>query len=222
MKLVRYMGDDLAAVESARVSYNNIAVKEDRNITPKDKELLKYLMSHEHYSPFEHLTFTLHMKMPIFIARQFMRYRHISVNEISRRYTDKQADEFYIPDHIRVQNLENKQSSYFSKNPDLTQESIKEFEYVYEYAYRSYQRLLAQGVAREMARMVLPVGQYTEFYVTMNFRALMHILNQRADSHAQWEIQEYAIAMAKILRQIYPQSYKLFIDISYLGDNEQL
>ena len=170
-------------------------------------------------SPFEHISFTFHVKAPIFVVRQWFRHRvGMSPNEISRRYTSKQADEFYIPDHIRIQDTKNKQGSIKLEDEIKTKNSINKIEKIYEDAYNVYKELLDQGVAREMARMVLPVGQYTEFYLRANARALMHFFNLRADSHAQLEIQEYAVAITKIFKEICPWTYEAFLKNDYKGN----
>jgi thymidylate synthase (FAD) len=212
--LIDQMGNDRSAVRAARVSYGQEISTDER-----DKKLINYLLKHSHFSPFEHISFTFHVKAPIFIVRQWFRHRiGMSPNEISRRYTSKQADEFYIPDHIRTPDKENKQGSIKIKNSELSQECINLIENAYMESYNIYNNLLNKGVAREMARMVLPVGQYTEFYLTTNLRALFHFFNLRADSHAQWEIQEYARAMAEIVKEICPWSFEAFINHNYTGD----
>jgi thymidylate synthase (FAD) len=213
VKLVDLMGDDRSAVKAARVSYGKELSTDER-----DKKLISYLMEHKHHSPFEHQVFTFHIKTPIFIARQWMRHRVSSYNEVSRRYTTKFAEEFYVPDHIRTQDTKNKQGSIISTNKELTKEDIKLITYAYDYAYKIYKELLSHGVAREMARMVLPVGQYTQFYWTVNTRALMNFLNLRADSHAQWEIQQYALALAEIFKTKLPWTYEAFMTYEYRGD----
>ncbi|BBE31690.1 flavin-dependent thymidylate synthase [Tepiditoga spiralis] len=214
VKLIDFMGDDNAAIRAARVSYAGEMKNDER-----DKKLLFYLMEHGHHSPFEHITFTFHIKTPIFVARQWFRHRiGMSYNEISRRYTSKYAEEFYIPEQVRTQNTQNKQSSDIIKDKEITEEAIKIFKKSYELAYKNYKKLLEMGIAREMARMVLPVGQYTQFYMTTNVRALMHFLNLRADSHAQLEIQEYALAMAKIFKEKCPWTYEAFLKYNYTGD----
>ena len=218
VKLIDSMGDDKRAVEAARVSFSNHTNKEDRTMTDRDKKLSSFLMDEGHFTPFEHLTFTFHIKAPIFVIRQLFRHRTFSFNEISRRYTSKQADEFYVPDHIRAQDTKNKQGSYRTKQKELEIEDIKIIETAYENAYRAYDTMLKHGVAREMARMVLPVGQYSEFYMTGNVRNLMHFINLRADSHAQWEIQEVAVAVARCFQETFPYTYKHFIQNHYQGD----
>jgi thymidylate synthase (FAD) len=219
VKFIDSMGDDKAAVEAARVSYGNDTQKEDRTMTDKDKKLSSFLMDQGHFSPFEHLIMKFHVKAPIFVVRQWFRHRiGMSPNEMSRRYTSKQADEFYIPDHIRVQDTKNKQGSFKTDDKELTQKAINKIEKIYDETYSVYKELLDMGVAREMARTVLPVGQYTEFYITINLRALMHFIDLRADSHAQWEIQEYAKALAEFFEEKFPYTYKYFIEHHYSGD----
>ena len=219
VKLIDSMGDDKAAVEAARVSFSNHTNKEDRTMSDRDKKLSSFLMAEGHFTPFEHLTLKFHVKAPIFVARQWFRSRiGVSYNEKSLRYTSKQTDEFYVPDHIRAQDTKNKQGSVRTNQTELEQQDIALIEASYMRAYQDYKKLLEHGVAREMARMVLPVGQYTEFYFTVNVRALMHFLDLRADSHAQWEIKEYAVAMAKLFEDKFPYTYKHFIENHYKGD----
>lgn len=214
VQLVDNMGNDRSAVKAARVSYGKELSTDER-----DKKLINYLLKHGHFSPFEHISFTFHVKAPIFVVRQWFRHRvGMSPNEISRRYTSKQADEFYLPDHIRIQDTKNKQGSFKTNDKELTEKAINKINKIYDETYSVYQELLDMGVAREMARTVLPVGQYTEFYLTANARALMHFFNLRADSHAQWEIQEYAKAMANIFEEKCPWTYESFIKNDYKGN----
>jgi thymidylate synthase (FAD) len=214
VELIDIMGDDRSAVRAARVSHGK-----DVSTDERDKKLINYLMSHEHTSPFEHITFTFHIKAPIFVARQLFRHRiGISLNERSARYTSKGTDEFYIPNHIRVQDTKDKQSSIRFENEELKNEAINLIEEAYKNSYETYEKLINMGVAREMARIVLPVGQYTEFYLTLNVRALMHFLDLRASSHAQWEIQEYAKALAYFFEETCPWSYEAYLKHQYKGD----
>ncbi|GAB6188449.1 FAD-dependent thymidylate synthase [Marinitoga arctica] len=213
VKLIDIFGSDLRAVQAARVSYAG-DLKGDK----RDKKLLFYLMEHKHHSPFEHQVFTFHIKTPIFVARQWMRHRIGSYNEISRRYTTKYAEEFYIPNHIRIQDTKNKQGSVKTNDKHMEHKAIDVINYTYDYLLNTYNKLLEMGVAREMARMILPVGQYTQFYWTVNTRSLMNFLNLRADSHAQWEIQQYAIALAKIFEEKLPWTYEAFMKFEYRGD----
>ncbi|WP_129409360.1 FAD-dependent thymidylate synthase [Marinitoga lauensis] len=207
------LGNDRTAVKAARVSYGKEISNDD-----KDKKLIYYLMKHKHHSPFEHQVFTFHVKTPIFIARQWMRHRIGSYNEISRRYTTKYAEEFYIPDHIRIQDTVNKQGSIKTNDEHMQNKAINIINYTYDYLFETYNKLLEMGVAREMARMILPVGQYTQFYWTVNTRSLMNFLNLRADSHAQWEIQQYAVALAEVFKEKLPWTYEAFMNFEYRGD----
>ncbi|WGS65251.1 FAD-dependent thymidylate synthase [Marinitoga aeolica] len=213
IKLVDMLGNDRTAVKAARVSYGKETSTDER-----DKKLIHYLMEHKHHSPFEHQVFTFHVKTPMFIARQWMRHRIGSYNEISRRYTTKYAEEFYIPDHIRIQDTVNKQGSIRTNDEHMQNKAINIINYTYDYLFETYNKLLEMGVAREMARMVLPMGQYTQFYWTVNTRSLMNFLNLRADSHAQWEIQQYAISLAEIFKEKLPWTYEAFIKYEYRGD----
>ncbi|SHF13697.1 thymidylate synthase (FAD) [Marinitoga hydrogenitolerans DSM 16785] len=213
VKLIDILGDDRTAVKSARVSYGKELSSEER-----DKKLIYYLMEHKHHSPFEHQVFTFHIKTPIFVARQWMRHRIGSYNEISRRYTTKYAEEFYIPNHIRTQDTKNKQGSIKVDDNERIKKVISLINGLYNETFKIYNELLEMGVAREMARIVLPVGQYTQFYWTVNTRSLMNFLNLRADSHAQWEIQQYAIALANVFKEKLPWTYEAFIKFEYRGD----
>ena len=203
VKLVDFMGSDLRAVNAARVSFGGVSKGED-----KDKALIKYLMEHEHLSPFEHCTFQFHIKCPIFVARQWMRHRIASYNEVSARYTQVK-DEFYIPTEFRIQDTHNKQGSVASKNLN-NEELLKIYTESIEASYKAYQKLLEAGVAREMARGILPVSQYTQFYWTVNARSLLNFIHLRADDHAQYEIRVYAQAIEKIFKQKLPWSWAAF------------
>lgn len=203
VRLVSFMGGDSNVVDSARVSFGSSPKGEER-----DKKLIQYLLEHAHYSPFEHSVFQLHVKCPIFVARQWMRHRWGSYNEISARYTEVK-EEFYIPDEFRVQDTLNKQGSLSSDKLDqkklleLYRESLNA-------SYKNYNELIKAGVAREMARMILPVSQYTQYYWTANARSLMNFLALRTDSHAQKEIRVYAQAIAEIFKDKMPWTWEAF------------
>lgn len=212
VRLVEFMGGDQGVVDAARVSYGGKSKGEDQ-----DRRLIAYLLKHKHESPFEHSFFKFHVSCPIFVMRQWIRHRMASYNEISARYTEVK-DEFYIPARWRAQDVKNKQGSVAT--PNLDHEAItKVFEEQIKSAMDAYKKLLAAGVAREMARMVLPVNSYTEFYWTVNARALMNFLVLRADVHAQWEIQQYAEALAVYFRQKMPWTYDAFVLHSWRGQN---
>ena len=203
VKLIDFMGSDLRTVNAARVSFGGVSKGEE-----KDKALIKYLMEHQHLSPFEHCTFQFHIKCPIFVARQWMRHRIASYNEVSARYTEVK-DEFYIPTQFRGQDTNNKQGSVASK--DLDNEALlKIYTESIEASYQAYQKLIKAGVAREMARGLLPVSQYTQFYWTVNARSLLNFISLRADGHAQYEIRVYAEAIEKIFKEKLPWTWAAF------------
>ena len=169
VEIVDYMGGDRSAVRAARVSHGK-----DISTDERDKNLIAYLMKNGHTSPFEHITFTFHVKAPIFVVRQWFRHRiGMSPNEISRRYTSKNVDEFYIPSNIRIQDIEDKQKSVVVEDEGLKKQMIEIIEEAYLKTYESYEKLINLGVAKELARIILPVGEYTEFYLTTN-ATLMH------------------------------------------------
>jgi len=194
VKLVDFMGGDRRAVDSARVSFGGKSKGEER-----DRKLIKYLLRNGHLSPFEHTVFQFHIKCPIFVARQWMRHRIASYNEISARYTEVR-EEFYIPEKFRVQDTVNRQGSTEAKGELDQQKLLKIYTDSLEASYSAYKKLLEAGVAREMARAVLPVSQYTQFHWTVNARSLLNYINLRTDDHAQYEIRCYANAIKEIFR----------------------
>jgi thymidylate synthase (FAD) len=212
VELVDRMGDDYSAVQAARVSYGKGLTSKDR-----DDRLIRYLMEHGHHSPFEHIVFKFHLKLPIFVMRQLVRHRIASINERSGRYTEF-SDEWYLPDSIRTPDGENKQGSVECADKAITQKAIAIIGEAYKNAFVAYSRLIEMGVAKEMARIVLPTSMYTEAYWTINGRSIMNFLNQRADSHAQPEIQLYASAIAEIFEAKCPVVYDAFIRYNYTGD----
>ncbi|MGC9070710.1 MAG: FAD-dependent thymidylate synthase [Elusimicrobiales bacterium] len=206
VKLVDFAGGDDRVVTAARVSFDMKSKGEER-----DKKLIEYLLNHEHLTPFEHSVFQFHIKCPIFVARQWMRHRWGSYNELSARYTELK-DEFYIPERFRIQDVKNKQGSIETQeldNPELK----KIYEESIENSYQVYKKLLLKGVAREMARMVLPLASYTQFYWTVNARSLLNFLKLRLDEHAQFEIRVYAQAIADIFKEKMPWTWKSFTRI---------
>ena len=203
VRLVDFMGGDQRAVESARVSFGSGSKGE-----AKDRQLVEYLLAHSHHSPFEHSVFQFHVKLPIFVARQWMRHRIASYNEISARYTEV-IEEFYIPAEFRVQDKINRQGSLRTAALD-NGALLKAYTASIDGAYAAYRKLLDGGVAREMARMVLPVAQYTQFHWTINARSLMNFLSLRLDGHAQFEIREYAAVIDGIFREKMPWTWAAF------------
>jgi len=212
--LVDYMGDDSSIVQAARVSYGK-GTKSVRS----DEGLIRYLLRHEHTTPFEMVEFKFLVRMPIFVARQWVRHRTASINEYSGRYSILK-DEFYIPDvsALQAQSMSNRQG----REPgNLTisarEEAIKEIQDISEKAYGVYSKLINAGVARELARIVLPVNVYTEWYWKSNLHNIMHFLSLRTDQHAQWEIRQYAVKMAEIVKTVVPIAYSAFNDFVLSG-----
>ncbi|MBP7796799.1 MAG: FAD-dependent thymidylate synthase [Elusimicrobiales bacterium] len=206
LKLIDFIGGDLKVVLAARVSFDMTPKGDER-----DKKLIEYLLKNGHLTPFEHSVFQFHVKCPIFIARQWMRHRWGSFNEVSSRYTEVK-DEFYIPKQFRVQDTKNKQGSIDDSSLP-NDKLLKEYENAIENSYRTYELLIKNGVAREMARMVLPVSQYTQFYWTVNARSLLNFLKLRMDDHAQYEIREYANAIHEIFKEKMPWTWESFSKI---------
>ena len=206
VRLVDWMGGDSRIVSAARVSY-----QEGTKTLRQDEGLINYLLSHEHTTPFEKVRFEFHVKVPIFIARQWMRHRMGSFNELSARYS-VMKDEFYVPlpKQFRTQSEQNKQVGEGELSFTDAVDCTKATKQACESAYESYEFLLQTGVCREQARMVLPVNIYTEFYWTVDLWNLMHFLKLRLDWHAQKEIRDYAHAIAKCVEAVTPIAYKAF------------
>ena len=197
VRLVEFLGGDRAVVQAARVS-----VGQGLKTPERDRRLINYLMEHEHGTPFEHAVFKFHVKAPIFVAREWFRHRMASYNEISQRYVEVK-DEFYVPDRLRRPSKGNKQASEFARFPD-EEAIIRKIEEAYRFVYRTYRELLERGVARELARIVLPLGIYTQFYWTVNARSLMNFLRLREAPDAQWEIRQYARVILRIFHERMP------------------
>jgi len=210
VRLVDSMGSDLSIVRAARVSYDaDWRTGEDEG---KDKKLIDYMLKNHHTSPFESVTFTFEIKCPIFIARQWHRHRTWAYNEVSARYTEL-PEEFYVPqpEHIGAQSNENKQARVMSvEGIDLhAEEMAGVISMQCRMAFETYHKLLSEGVPRELARSVLPVATYTRFFGTVNLHNLMHFIGLRLHKHAQWEIQQYAKALAHFVGEVCPTVYEL-------------
>lgn len=215
VRLLETMGGDQGIVQAARVSHAGTSKGEER-----DRRLLRYLIKHKHHSPLEHAILRFHIKCPIFVARQWFRHRIASYNEVSYRYTET-TDEFYMPETWRAQDTKNKQGSVEAQRLDQERLSAA-FSTSVKSAYKTYQELLEAGVAREMARMVLPVNIYTQFHWTINARSLMNFVSLRADVHAQAEIRLYAEAVAEIFSRVLPWTYSAFLEHTWDGENPKL
>lgn len=197
------MGDDSSIVQAARVSYG-----EGTKTKREDASLINYLWKHQHLSPFEMCVIKIHVKLPIFVARQWVRHRTFSFNEYSGRYSVMKP-EFYIPQRLLKQSGYNKQCSSHEE-VENSENLIKSVTKSCESAYKLYEEMLNEGVSRELARIILPLNTYTEWYAKVDLRNLFNFLKLRLDKTASLEIQEYARAIAEIVRARCPLAYKAF------------
>ncbi|HDN60049.1 MAG TPA: FAD-dependent thymidylate synthase [Candidatus Marinimicrobia bacterium] len=207
VRLVDYMGGDERVVQSARVSYGK-----GTKTVHEDKALIDYLMRNRHTSPFEQVVLTFHCKMPIFVARQWIRHRTARVNEISGRYSVLE-NEFYLPDkgQVRLQSKINRQGrSDEEVPPELQEEVLRILIEGQRRAYQDYEGLIEKDIARELARINLPLSLYTQWYWQIDLHNLFHFLELRLDYHAQWEIRQYAKVIAEITKKVAPMSYEAF------------
>ncbi len=200
LELVRVSGTDLDIANAARVSFGGYA----EQFGDRDKKLIDFLMQHAHTSPFEHNQFTFRVKTPIFVARQWMRHRMNSYNEISYRYA-KAPLEFYVPAAWRGQDIEDKQASKGAFEDEALKKRYKE---AINKSVEVYNELLESGVVREMARGVLPVTIYTQFMYTCNLHSLFHFLKLRLHDGAQWEIRQYAEGLMKLAEPHFPAAFE--------------
>ena len=204
------MGDDSSIVQAARCILRLKALKPSM----KDRGLIRYLMRQHHTSPFEMVEFKFHVKLPIFVARQWIRHRTANVNEYSGRYSEMK-DEFYLPEleQIRLQSSHNKQGRAETSLEDYVSSSIRtQLSDEQNESYDNYQKLIDTGIAREIARINLPLSNYTEWYWKIDLHNLFHFLNLRLDSHAQYEIRVYAEKIAEIVKIAVPIAYQSFED----------
>jgi thymidylate synthase (FAD) len=207
VRLVDYCGGDSRIVQAARVSYG-AGTKTLR----EDAGLIDYLLRHRHTSPFEQVVFTFHLKMPIFVARQLVRHRTARMNEVSGRYSIMQ-NEFYLPalEDIAPQSSDNKQGRASEPlSADAAREVQDILQHGQEAAYNVYEGLVQGGLAKELARVNLPLSLYTEMYWQIDLHNLLHFLGLRLDGHAQKEIRVYAEAMAEIARAVAPLAVASF------------
>jgi thymidylate synthase (FAD) len=208
VRLDQAMADDLSVVNGARVSF----AKHKTEMDDSDAGLVRFLMRERHASPFEHAVFRFHVRCPIFVAREWFRHRWSSFNEFSLRYA-KATEDFYLPEPDDVRTQVGKPGAYsFEPVSDEVAETTRdELRHVYETAFATYERLVELGVARELARAVLPVGAYTEFYWTVNARSLMNFLSLRNAEMAQREIRRYAEACERFFAEQMPVTYEAFV-----------
>ncbi len=202
------MAGDLSVVNSARVSLGRRKTEMDES----DEGLIRFLMRDRHGTPFEHNAFRFHIRTPIFVAREWFRHRVGSFNEFSMRYA-KATDDFYVPEPEDVRTQVGKPGAYSFEPVDseLAEQTREELRAVYDQAYATYERLVEAGVARELARAVMPVGAYTEFYWTVNARALMNFVTLRAHETAQREIRRYAEAVETFFAEKMPVTHAAFV-----------
>jgi len=213
VRLVDSMGGDNAIVQAARVSYGKGTSK-----VSQDRGLIRYLMRHRHSTPFEMVEFKFHCKMPIFVARQWVRHRTANINEYSLRYSEAR-DEFYYPDpeHIQFQSALNKQGRMGEIPEELKQKVQDYFKDISEKSFAMYSELNDAGVARELARAILPVNLYTEWYWKNDLHNLLHFIGLRSDSHAQYEIRVFSDAMAQSVKDVAPFAWEAYQDYVVKG-----
>lgn len=219
VRVIDYMGDDAAICQAARVSYGK-GTKSVQN----DEGLIRYLMRHWHSTPFEMCEIKLHVKLPVFVARQWIRHRTANVNEYSARYSILDR-EFYIPapEHVAAQSVVNNQGRGAVLEGEEAARVLEILKADSNRAYDNYEAMISddgqQGLARELARMNLPANIYTQWYWKVDLHNLFHFLRLRADHHAQYEIRVYADVMCKIVADWVPAAYGAFEDYRMGGAN---
>ena len=218
IEVVDSLGDDLTPVNAARVSFGG----RSKTFEEKDRRLSKFLIKHKHFSPFRHQHAMMIIKAPEFVMRQW--YKHVvgiettsthptkdhAWNEISGRNVP--VKDFYMPENWRKQSEDNKQASEGVLSDIAAKDCSNIFEDFMNNAQNAYNNLLDKGVAKEQARMILPLNQYTEVYWTASFQAITNFIELRAERTAQWEIQQYANAIKKLLHDIYPETVKIWAE----------
>jgi len=203
VRYVDHMGTDQRIVEAARISFKRPSKGEE-----EDRRLLEYLYKNKHTSPFEMVKVMVNIRLPIFVMRQYVRHRMQNLNEVSARYSQLPA-EFYIPKVWRAQDVRNRQGSV--ETDDLPHQMLSDvLNTKCKDAYAVYERMLETGVAKEMARMILPLNIYTEIYACWDMKNLLHFISLRDDSHAQAEIQEYGRAIKQICRELFPWTMDVY------------
>ena len=225
VRVIDYMGNDSAIVQAARVSYGKGTKK-----VSEDAGLIKYLMRHSHSTPFEMCEIKLHIKLPIFIARQWVRHRTANINEYSARYSILD-NEFYIPDknHLGAQASSNRQGRDTVLSGKEATDVLEILKNDSAQVYQNYEKMMNIdkngnilnseniGLARELARMNLSLNYYTQWYWKIDLHNLLHFLRLRADAHAQLEIREYADVILKVVEKWVPETYNAFIEYQMNG-----
>ena len=202
------MASDLSVVNAARVSF----ARRKETMDESDEGLIRFLMREQHATPFEHSVFRFHVRAPIFVVREWVRHRWSSFNEFSMRYA-KATDDFYLPEAEDIRTQVGKPGAYSFEplEADVAESARDELRGVYDAAFEAYERLMELGVARELARLVMPVGAYTEFYWTVNARSLMNFISLRAAETAQREIRRYADACEHFFAERMPVTHAAFV-----------
>jgi len=216
VSLIDYMGSDESIEQAARVSYGFGTRK-----TSLTRGLIRYLRRHRHTTPSEMVELKFHCAMPMFVARQWIRHRTVSVNEYSGRYSLMPLL-FYTPDYedFAVQSASNRQGREGEPaTRSVYDEAVVRWESVRASASDAYTWLVAEDVARELARIDLPLSTYTQWYWKIDLHNLFHFLSLRADPHAQWEIQEYAKVIAGMMKRVAPLSYEAWLDYEFCGEH---
>lgn len=225
--LYQHMGDDLAVVNSARISFDkrseyidlwideanpDLPTQHEKLLPEGDCKLINYLMKSRHGTPFEHNAFTFDVKAPIFVFREWHRHRIASINEMSARYTELPA-EWYVPESENVRTRVGKPGHYTYElvDKDSADKFITELDTQCGYAYNCYKYFLDADIAPEQARLFLHVNHYSHMFWTVNARSLMNFLNLRNAPTAQWEIQQFAIAVEEIWSELMPETHKAFV-----------
>jgi thymidylate synthase (FAD) len=208
VRLDGVMADDLSVVNAARVSF----ARRKQEIEPEDEGLIGFLLRNRHGTPFEHNAFRFQVRCPIFVMREWIRHRWSSFNEFSMRYAQA-SDDFYVPAAEDMRQQVGKPGAYHFEavEPELAESARAEIETTNEAAYATYRRLIEAGIARELARTVLPVAAYTEFFWTVNARALMNFLSLRNAEAAQREIRRYAEAVESLFAEQMPLTHAAFV-----------
>jgi len=217
VRLVDYMGGDASIVQAARVSYGKGTKK-----ASEDRHLIRYMLRNRHTSPFEMVELKFHCKMPIFVARQWIRHRTANVNEYSGRYS-VMPEEYYLPEleDVKTQSKTNKQgTSDFVLPPEIAQNFLDNLEADAKHLFKQYNHVIDKKVARELARIGLPLSIYTEWYWKNDLHNTLHFLKLRLDKHAQSQIRVYAEKMAEMVKAVAPVAWEAFED--YIFNNMNL
>lgn len=207
IELQDVMGTDSDIVSAARTSYLGHSKGEEA-----DKKLLFYLMKNAHATPFECAILRFRVKCPIMVARQWFRHRTWSFSERSGRYTEFHEREYYTPDEWRSPDKVNKQGSISTFSEDQSMYFTNVYTEAMEKIFDTYEWMLEQGIAKEQARLILPVSIYTEFVGVIDLRNLLQFIKLRSDHHAQWEIQQYSNALKEIVKEKFPWTYEAAVE----------